>query len=220
MDGAVLLNDIRDSIKRFIVASPEAIIAETLWIIFTHALDAFSISPLLVFSSPVRQCGKSINQAVVSKFCPKSLVTSNISPAALFRVVDKFLPTLIVDECDSTFETNPEIRELVNASHLRSQAYVLRVVGDNHEPESFSTWAAKCLALIGNLPDTTASRSIVVKMQRKPRNKKTERFSALKDYPELQALQRKAARWANDKSADAPPGRAGESAGHRRPRHR
>ena len=198
VDGTVLLNDIRDSIKRFIVASPEAIIAETLWIIFTHTLDAFSISPLLVFSSPVRQCGKSINQAVVSKFCPKSLVTSNISPAALFRVVDKFLPTLIVDECDSTFETNPEIRELVNASHLRSQAYVLRVVGDNHEPESFSTWAPKCLALIGNLPDTTASRSIVVKMQRKPRNKRTERFSALKDYPELQALQRKAARWAND----------------------
>ena len=110
----------------------------------------------------------------------------------------EFRPTLIVDECDSTFETNPEIRELVNASHLRSQAYVLRAVGDDHEPESFSTWGAKCLALIGNLPDTTASRSIVVKMQRKPRNKKTERFSALKDYPELQALQRKAARWAND----------------------
>src|SRR5262249_44175070 len=198
VDGAVLLNEIRDSIKRFVVVQPEAIIAESLWILFAHALNAFSISPLLVFSSPVRQCGKSVTQAVVSKFCPKSLVTSNISPAALFRVVDKFLPTLLVDECDSTFETNPEIRELVNASHLRSQAYVLRVVGDNHDPESFSTWAAKCLALIGHLPDTTASRSIVIKMQRKPRNNRTERFSALKDYPEFQALQRRAARWTND----------------------
>ena len=176
VDGAVLLNEIRDAIERFVVVTPEALIAESLWIVFAHALDAFSISPLLVFSSPVRQCGKSINQAVVSKFCPKSLVTSNISPAALFRVVDKFLPTLIVDECDSTFETNPEIRELVNASHLRSQAYVLRSVGDNHEPESFSTWGAKCLALIGNLPDTTASRSIVVKMQRKPRNKRDRKI--------------------------------------------
>src|SRR4029453_1349381 len=64
--------------------------------------------------------------------------------------------------------------------------------------ESFSTWGEKVLALIGNLPDTTASRSIVVKMQRKPRNKRTERFSALKPYPDLQALKRKAARWANN----------------------
>src|SRR5262249_38040477 len=55
-----------------------------------------------------------------------------------------------------------------------------------------------CLALIGNLPDTTASRSVIVRMQRKLRHNKTERFSALKEYSELKVLQRKAARWAND----------------------
>jgi len=198
VDGAALLDGIRSAISRFIVATDEAIVAETLWVLLAHTIDAFTISPMLVFSSPVRQCGKSVNQAVIGKLSPKPLITSNISPAALFRVVDKYQPTLIVDECDSAFETSPEIRELVNASHLRSQAYVLRTVGDNHDPQLFSTWSAKCLALIGQLPDTTASRSIIVKMQRKARVVKTEKFSALKEYPELLALHRKAARWASD----------------------
>src|SRR5262249_4111194 len=151
--------------------------------------------------SPVRQCGKSVSQAIVAKLVPKPLVTSNISAPALFRAVEKFSPSLIVDECDSAFINNPELRELVNASHLRSQAFVCRTVGDNHEPVLFRTWCAKCLALIGSLPDTTASRSIVVRMQRKTRKDKVERFSALKGYPELKVLQQKAARWIADNVA-------------------
>jgi putative DNA primase/helicase len=198
VDGAVLLNNIRDAIRRFVVASPEAIVTESLWVLFAHAVDAFGISPMLAFSSPVRQCGKSVSQAIVGKLVPKPLTTSNISAPALFRAVEKFSPTLIVDECDSAFVNNPELRELVNASHLRSQAFVCRTVGDNHEPMLFRTWCAKCLALIGNLPDTTASRSVVVRMQRKTRKDRVERFSALKDYSELKVLAQKAARWVAD----------------------
>jgi len=78
---------------------------------------------------------------------------------------------------------------------------VLRTVGDNHEPTLFCTWAAKCLALIGSLPDTTASRSIVIKMQRKTKRDRVEKLSVIKEYPELKILQRKAARWAADNLA-------------------
>jgi putative DNA primase/helicase len=201
VDGASLLEDIRDSFKRFIVASPDAIVAIALWVLLAHTFDAFTILAMLVFSSPVRQCGKSLSQAIVSKLVPKSLTTSNISPAALFRVIEKFSPTLIVDECDSAFNANPELRELVNASHLRSQAFVCRTVGDNHEPALFCTWGVKCLALIGALPDTTASRSIVIRMQRKTRADQVEKFSAVKSYPDLEILQRKAAKWAADHMA-------------------
>jgi len=201
VDGAVLLHEIRAAIARFIVVPPEALVAIALWVLLAHSFDAFSILAMLVFSSPVRQCGKSLTQAIVSKFVPKPLTTSNISPAALFRVIEKFSPTLIVDECDSAFNANPELRELVNASHLRSQAFVCRTVGDNHEPSLFCTWGPKCLALIGALPDTTASRSIVIRMQRKTRTDKIEKFSAVKSYPEFEILQRKAARWAADNIA-------------------
>jgi type I restriction enzyme S subunit len=34
-------------------------------------------------------------------------------------------------------------------------AFVIRTVGDGHEPRRFSTWGAKAIALIGKLPDTT-----------------------------------------------------------------
>jgi hypothetical protein len=109
------------------------------------------IVPMLALS--VRQCGESLNQSVLGRLTPKPLTTSNITPRALFRCVKKFSPTLIVDECDAAFNNNSELRELINASHLRSQAYVWRCVGDSHEPAIFHTWAPKCLALIGNLPD-------------------------------------------------------------------
>src|SRR5262249_2224034 len=59
-NGAELLDGIRAAIKRFIVLPDDAIAAETLWIVFAHAVDAFGIAPMLTFSSVVRQCGKSI----------------------------------------------------------------------------------------------------------------------------------------------------------------
>jgi Protein of unknown function (DUF3631)/Domain of unknown function (DUF3854) len=202
VNGAELLDGIRAAIKRFIVLPEDSITAESLWIVFAHAIDAFGIAPMLTFSSAVRQCGKSVNQAIVRTLTPKPLTTTNISPAALFRVVEKFSPTLIVDECDSAFKSNPDLRELVNASHLRTQAYVCRTVGEDHEPSLFCTWCAKCLALIGHLPDTTASRSIIIPMQRKTKKDKAERLSAVKKYPELEALRRQAARWAADNIAE------------------
>jgi putative DNA primase/helicase len=73
---------------------------------------------------------------------PRALLSSNISPALLFRIVEKYSPTLLVDEADSFLRDKEELRGILNSGHTRDAAYVVRTVGDENEPRRFSTWIA------------------------------------------------------------------------------
>jgi len=83
-------------------------------------------------------------------------------------------PTLLIDEADTFLKNNDELRGILNSGHNRSTACVTRLVGDDHTPKSFSTWAPKAIALIGNLPSTLADRCVSIKMRRKGANEKVD----------------------------------------------
>lgn len=203
VDGVALANEIRAALKRFVITvQPEAVVVEALWILFTHTLDAFGIAPILAFWSPVPECGKSINQSIVARLCPKSLEGSSMTEAVVFRVVDLLQPTIFVDEAADLLEKRPELMALFRAAHQRNKAYVYRTQGDNHEVTAFSTWSAKSLAITtAKIENALASRCLIVKMQRKTSSERTERYSATKEYPDLDILCRKASRWARDNIA-------------------
>ena len=55
---------------------------------------------------------------------------------------------------DTYLRDDDELRGVVNGSQRRSTAYVLRCVGDDHEPRQFVTWCPKAIAGIGAIPDT------------------------------------------------------------------
>ena len=129
---------------------------------------------------------------------PRALLSSNISPASLFRIVEKYSPTLLVDEADSFLRDKEELRGILNSGHTRDAAYVVRTVGDENEPRRFSTWAAKAVALIGHLPDTLADRSLVVPMRRRAAGEHVERLR-LDRADGFEDLRRRAARWAADR---------------------
>jgi putative DNA primase/helicase len=95
------------------------------------------------------------------------LPTANISAAELFRAVDAWAPTLLIDEAGTFAQNSDELRGVLNSGHTRELAYVIRTVGDDHEPRKFSTWGAEAIALIGKLKDTLADRSIEVALKRK-----------------------------------------------------
>ena len=62
----------------------------------------------------------------------------------------------MIDEADSFLRDNEELRGVLNSGHRKGGA-VLRNVGDDHEPRSFSTYSACAIALIGQLPPTSSS---------------------------------------------------------------
>jgi hypothetical protein len=68
--------------------------------------------------------------------------------------VEKWGPTLLIDEADTFLRGSDDLRGVLNSGHRRSTAQVVRNVGDNYEPRLFRTWAPTCIGLIGRLPDT------------------------------------------------------------------
>jgi Protein of unknown function (DUF3631) len=198
VDGAALLDDVAAAFTCFVALPPLAEVAAALWTVHAHALDAAAASPLLALTSPEKRCGKTTTLSLLARLVPRALLSSNISPAALFRIVEKYAPTLLVDEADSFLRDKEELRGILNSGHSRDAAYVVRTVGDENEPRRFSTWAAKAVALIGHLPDTLADRSLVVPMRRRAAGEHVERLRL--DRPQgFEDLRRRAARWAADR---------------------
>ena len=201
VDGNVVLDEVIRTITRFIVLPTHGAVALALWILHTYLMDAWWLSPLAVATSPTRRCGKTALLTVVSELVHRPVAASNISPAALFRAVEKYQPTLLLDEGETWLKANEELRGIVNAGHTRRTAMVIRTVGDDHEPATFSTWCAKFIALIGELPDTLMDRAIVIEMRRKTAAERVERLR-LEHLPDVcEPLRRQMARWAADHAA-------------------
>ena len=113
-----------------------------------------------------------------------ALLTSNISAAALYRVMDSRHPTLLIDEIDAVFPSRKgsgdpsreEFRALLNNGYKKG-GKVFRMGGPRHDQlQEFSAFGPKGLAGIGELPDTIADRAIPIRLQRKPRSVKVSRW--------------------------------------------
>jgi hypothetical protein len=200
VDGAELLRDLASTFQRFVALPPFAADTIALFVLHAHALDTADISPILTLASPTKRCGKTRTLTVLRGVVPRPALTSNITAACVFRSIEAFSPTLLVDEGDSFISLSEELRGILNGGHTRDTAYVMRTVGDEHEPRLFSTWCPKAIALIGHLPDTLADRSIVVPMKRRAPNEHVERL--LHRPGQFGALRRQAARWAANHRSD------------------
>jgi putative DNA primase/helicase len=135
--------------------------------------------------------------ALLTQLVHKALSASNITAAALFRSIEKWMPTLLIDEADTFLKEKEELRGVINAGHTRSTAYVIRTVGDDHEPTQFNVWGAKAIAMIGALPDTIADRSINVTMRRRRPDEKIEKLRVDRTGS-FSDLARRCARWSED----------------------
>jgi len=200
VDGRGLLDEIAATLRHYVVLPDNAGNAIALWVVMAHAIDCFAILPILAVESPEKRCGKTTLLSLVQHLVPKALTAANMTPAAVFRAVDAFKPTLVIDEAD-TFLTadKPELVGILNSGHTRASAFVVRIVGDNHDVKQFSTWSAKVIALIGELPTTLQDRAIVCRMRRRQRGETVERRRGDRVEP-LRVLCRKAARWVADHS--------------------
>lgn len=167
---AQLLDEISGTIRRFIVVDTEQADAAALWVAFTWFIGVVEVAPLAIINAPEKACGKSQLLDVLGRMAARPLPAANSSTAFLFRAVELWTPTLLVDEADTFIRENDEIKGLINAGYTRANAYVGRVVGNDFKPKLFRVWGAKALAGISlerHLPDATMSRAIVFELRRK-----------------------------------------------------
>jgi putative DNA primase/helicase len=196
VNGAELLDALSAVIRRYVVMSEHAANSAALWAVHTHLIDCLGITPRLAVISPEKGCGKTTALDVVSHLVARPLATANATASAIFRVVEMKRPTLLIDEADTFLPENEELRGILNSGHRRGGS-VIRTVGDEFEPRSFSTYSACAVALIGKLPATLADRSVVIELRRRRPDEVIEGFRF--DRTEhLGELGRKSARWAQD----------------------
>ena len=180
VDPALLFDEITKVIRTYIVLDPEQADAATVWVAHTYLADASDVSPIAIINAPERACAKTLFQSLLGMMAYRPLSASNASLSALFRAIEHWQPTILIDEADTFFRDNAELHGMVNAGYKRG-GFVLRseATGESFEPRMFSVYGPKSIAGIAlekHLPDSTMSRGIVFGMRRKLPHEKVERM--------------------------------------------
>jgi Protein of unknown function (DUF3631)/Domain of unknown function (DUF3854) len=192
-----LLSNLVVVLQRHIVMSDECMTTVALWILLSYITDSVAVLPILGITSPEKRCGKTRLLTILAWFTQRSLPASNVSAAAVYRVIERWCPTILVDEADTFLKDHEDLRGVFNSGHMREFAFVLRANRENGHVERFSTWAAKAIAQIGKLPPTIADRSVQVKLSRRTKDEPVRPLrKTLK--AEVEMLRRKLIRWASD----------------------
>lgn len=197
VNGADLLDELVEAIGRHVIADKETIRAAALWATFTWLIDAVQVAPIANITAPEKRCGKTVMLSVLGKLAYRPMQVSDIATAALFRSIELWAPTLLIDEVDAFLRDNEEARGILNAGFTRDSAYVIRCVGDDHMPTKFRVWGGKALCGIGKIADTLADRSIPLRLRRKKPGEQAERLR-YSDPAMWDRLRSRIARFADD----------------------
>jgi len=181
--GALLDEAVAVVLRYVHFTSIEQAHAVVLWCASTHRYDDFDIFPRLAVRAATMRSGKTR----VLHMC-KGMAQNTWGPvvgpsaASLFRKVEKYRPTLLLDEADRLFSKRAEdtagILEVLNAGHDRDEV-VPRVVGVGTKQDvyDFSAFCPVAVAGIGvNWPDTLLDRSIVVTLEKRKKDEPIERY--------------------------------------------
>jgi hypothetical protein len=196
VNGAELIENMEKAIKEHVILDDDQALATTLWCIHTHAREAAEHYPRLHISSPAKRCGKTTLLRSTAPMVSRPLSTEHISNAALFRTIEMAKPTLIIDEVDTFLKDNDDMLRLLNAGHTRN-GQVIRTVGEDFEPRSFSVAGPVIIAGIGRIPTTLEDRSITIPLRRRLKNEQIKRLRSNRTA-HLDRLGRQAARWVAD----------------------
>jgi hypothetical protein len=149
----------------------------------TWLFELFDTTPYLSIESATPSCGKTTVERLLNAVCCRPQLASSISEAVLFRLVDSCHPTLLLDEAESLegrSERAEALRAICNEGYKKG-GQVARCEGEEREIRWFDVFSPKVFAAIGGVTGTLLSRSIVIHMERAPRNsaRKSTRLRSL-----------------------------------------
>ncbi len=200
--GGGLLGDVALYVRQYVVVTPAQLVAIALWVVHTHAIMAAEQTPYLVITSPEKQCGKSRLMEVLRVLVAREWYVITPSEPVLYRTIHARRPTLLLDEVDAIFnprsaDKHEGLRALINAGN-RKGATVPRCVGNTSKVHDFSVYSAKALAAIGTLPDTITDRSLPIRLKRKTRAERVQRFRVREAETPGHALRDQLAAWGEE----------------------
>ncbi|MCZ6763733.1 MAG: DUF3631 domain-containing protein [Alphaproteobacteria bacterium] len=198
VDGDDLLSDIAQTIRKYVVLPQLHADAIALWALMTWVHDGLEVAPFLNVRSAVKRSGKSTLVDVLGSLVYRPLISAaSIRPAPLFRIIERDMPSMLLDETDNCFRDDPELSAIIKGSQRKSAARVIRCEGEGNEPVQYSTWAPKAIVGIGGLPDTVTDRCIIIELERKFAREKVTLWRR-RDATAHEVLRSRITRWSDD----------------------
>ena len=202
-DLGELLEAAEVTLRRYVVIDDDAFTIATVWLAHVFAFMGAEFTPYLAVTSATKRSGKSrlLEVFEVILGTTRSISTSNISSASLFRLIDANPGmAVLVDEVDRIPKEKAEELWGLISSGWRITGKAHRQSGPKMtELATFSTFSPKVLAGIGQpLPDTVADRSIPIRMERRLQTETVERLRLRKADAQVADLRAGLLQWANE----------------------
>ena len=197
-DADELLDDVRAFITDYmILPSNEVADLLALWVLHTHAFEAASRTPYLRIVSAMPECGKTLLMEILCSITRNGWHTVNPSAAVLYRQVDQKQPTLLLDEVDNFPLSDKRDAVAVLNEGYRRGASVARC-DDRGDLQEFSSFCPKGFAGLDRktMPPALLSRSITIRLERKARGERVERWIGQDVEPLANLLRRRCFLWA------------------------
>jgi hypothetical protein len=195
-----LLEEVISRIRRFVVLTDDLVLAVGVLVLHSCAVEAAGCAPYLDVSSPTRECGKTRLFEALELLVHKPRRCTGHTEATLFRMIESEHPTLLLDEMDTTFGKDPKlyagIRGVLDEGHRRGGT-VPRMVGEGSRMQLkfFDVFGPKAFAGIGTLPETIASRSIPIRLQRKARTETIARLRYTREQAAAAPIRQSLEEW-------------------------
>jgi hypothetical protein len=198
VDPKELLAALTGLILKHVYISPQKALVVALWILWTYLVheDFIEYAPFLGITGADKRVGKSRLLKIVEKLTRKSYSVGRLSEAALYRLIEQYKPTLLIDEFHRLLSKYPNLLDLFLLSYERDKKVTL-ANAETHQLDVFDCWSAKAVAYLGILDEQLRDRIIEIYLKRKPPGEKRARLRET-SAEEWGALARKCLRWALD----------------------
>ncbi|MGW3619476.1 DUF3631 domain-containing protein [Micromonospora arida] len=209
----MILNEVEDSIRKYVILTEDQYVAVTLWAAATHGIDWWEHASRLAILSPEKGCGKTRLLDVLQPLSFQPMAAGDMSAAAIFRLLAQQSQTIFHDEVDTIFD--PKLRnQHIDLIAFYNNGYspnkpVWRCVGPKSTPTAFPTFAMAALASkTHDLPDTIQDRAVVIRMRKRASGETVSDFRIRRDIPVLEQQGMRLGKWVEaheDKLAAAEP---------------
>jgi hypothetical protein len=142
------------------------------FVLLTWTFELFDTCPYLSVESAVPECGKSTVLRLLNAVCARGEISTALTEAVLFRLVNECRPTFLIDEAETLEGRNERAEGLRAIAHegYKRGGSVARIEGEDHHVRRFNVFCPKVFSVIGGLTGALLSRCIVIHMTRCPKN--------------------------------------------------
>jgi hypothetical protein len=161
---SALIGEIESYLRRYVSFVDDSnAFALALWVAGTHVYEVFDAYGYITITAATKRAGKTRLMELLSFMAARAHHSADITPAALFAMVEDEKPTLMIDEAERFAASQKDFRAIINSGYRRGGTVTRRVgQGVRH----YKVYCPKVFVLIGDVYDTLRDRSIIITLRR------------------------------------------------------